>query len=244
MKKRLLKIVNKYKKIIKKQFNKFLVFFKKKIKLINSFLKKLVKDKKKNSENKKKEKKFDYNTLTINQIESELNKTKYNEKYLKILKSTIYSLIIIVSVALIIATLVMPVFQISTSSMSGTYDEGDIVVSFKTKNVDTGDVIAFYHGNKILVKRVIATSGSWVVIDDEGNIFVDGKVLDEPYLEEKKEMEYNIEIPYQVPDGSWFVLSDRREDMIDSRNSEVGSVSEDDLIGKILFRIWPLNKRG
>lgn len=207
--------------------------------------KKLTKDKKNNKSNKLKEnknKKIDYQSLTIKQIENELNKAKYNEKYMKILRSTIYSLIIIASIATIIATLIMPVLEVNTSSMSNTYNQGDIVVSIKTKNIIQGDVIAFYHGNKILVKRVIATSGSWVVIDEEGNVTVNGKNLEEPYLKNKTIGKYNIEFPYQVPDGSYFVLNDMREDTIDSRNKEIGSVSQSDVIGKILFRIWPLKK--
>ena len=136
----------------------------------------------------------------------------------------------------------MPVLEINTNSMSSTYNQGDIVTSIKTKNINQGDVIAFYHGNKILVKRVIATSGSWVVMNKDGSIYVDGKLLDEPYVENKIVGEYDIEFPYQVPDGSYFVLSDMREDAIDSRNSQIGSISSEDIIGKILFRIWPLNK--
>jgi len=189
-----------------------------------------------------KKEKLDYKTLTVSQIEAELKRTKYNEKYVKILKSTIYSLIIIISIATIIATLLMPVFQINSSSMSNTFNEGDIVVSLKTKKINQGDVIAFYHGNKILVKRVIAGSGSWVVIDTEGNVSVDGQKIEETYVENKTLGEYDIEFPYQVPDGEWFVLSDQRQVSIDSRNAEIGCIQQEDIIGKILFRIWPLKK--
>ena len=134
----------------------------------------------------------------------------------------------------------MPLFQISTDSLND-YNNGDVVISIKTKNINNGDVIAFYHGNKILIKRVVATSGSWVVINDK-EILVDGKLLDNININNIDEIPYNIEIPYQVPDGSWFVLSDDIEDMVDSRNSEIGCVTKENIIGKILFRIWPLNK--
>lgn len=226
------------KKTLKKLLKKIKLYIRKIKKNIERYIKKLVKKKKKNvKKNVTKSKKLDYRTLSVSQIENELKKTKYNEKYFKILRSTIYSLIIIVSIALIIATLIMPVFQISTDSMND-YRKGDIVVSIKTKNIDTGDIIAFYHGNKILVKRVIATAGSWVFIDKDGNIIVDGVKVDEPYIEKKGTIEYNIEMPYQVPNESWFVLNDNREDMVDSRNSEIGSIKKEDIIGKILFKIW------
>ena len=207
--------------------------------VISLFKKNINKFNKKKDDNRKK---INYKCLTIEQIEKELKRTKYNEKYLKILRSTIYSLIIIASIATIIATLLMPVLQISGSSMADAFNEGDIVVSVKTKNLKFGDVIAFYHGNKVLVKRVIANSGSFVIIDEFGNVYVDGEKLVEPYVNNSDISEYDIEFPYQVPDGEYFVLSDQRSDNVDSKNSEIGCVSQDDIIGKILFRIWPLKK--
>lgn len=232
-----IKIKNNSKVIIKKMKN----IFKKIQKYFQNNKQTIEKLNKKKNQNKKINK-LNYQSFTTKDIELELNRTKYNQKYIKILKSTIYSLIVITSIATIIATLIMPVFEINTNSMSDTFNQGDIVVSIKTKKIKQGDIIAFYHGNKILVKRVIAKSGSWVVIDEQGNISVDGNVIDEPYIKNKASLEYNIELPYQIPDNSYFVLSDKREDMIDSRNKEIGSISQNDIIGKILFRIWPLNK--
>jgi len=186
--------------------------------------------------------KIDYKTLSVSQIEIELKREIYIEKYIKILKNTTYSLMIVAAIATIIATLVMPVLQISGSSMTPTLEEGEIVVSLKTKNLETGDVIAFYHGNKILVKRVIAGAGSYVKMDEEGNVYVDGKLIDEPYIKEKSLGEHDITFPYQVPEGKWFVLGDHRSVSIDSRNSEIGCVKQDDIVGKIIFRVWPLNE--
>lgn len=188
--------------------------------------------------------KIDYHTLTINQIEEELNREKYKEKYIKILKSTIYSLLIVAAIATLIATLIMPVLQISGSSMTPTFKEGEIVVSLKTKKLKQGDIVAFYHGNKILVKRVIATAGEWVNITDEGNVYINGELIEEPYINELSLGQSDIEFPYQVPDGHWFVLGDDRETSIDSRNSEIGSISQDDIVGKIIFRVWPLKRFG
>ena len=185
---------------------------------------------------------IDYKSLTVKKIEQELKRETYKYKYTKILKSTIYGLIIIAAIATLTATLILPVLQISGSSMNPTYKEGEIVIAIKTKNPKPGDIIAFYHGNKILIKRVIASAGSWINIDDSGIIYIDGKKIDEPYILELSRGDTDIEYPYQVPNESWFVLSDNRSDIIDSRNKEIGSISKKDIIGKIVFRIWPIKK--
>ena len=190
----------------------------------------------------KQNKEVSYKSLTITQLETELKRETYKSKYIKILTSTIYALVIISAVSALVATLIMPVLQISGSSMSPTFNEGEIVVSLKTKKLESGDVIAFYHGNKILVKRVIASAGSYINMDEEGHVYVDGNKLNEKYIKEFSLSEVDIELPYQVPDGHWFVLGDNRDDSVDSRNSEIGSISQDDIIGKIIFRIWPLKK--
>lgn len=193
------------------------------------------------SEKKSEKKKIDIRSLTSEELYEELKRENYKYKYIKVLKSTIYALIIISALATLIATFFMPVFQISGSSMAPKYKNGEFVVSVKTKNLKRGDIIAFYHGNKILVKRIIASSGEWVSIDEEGNVYVDELKIQESYISNKEIGEYDIKFPYQVPDGKWFVLSDDRTESIDSRNSNVGCISKDDVIGKILFRIWPIN---
>lgn len=193
---------------------------------------------------KKKSDILNYKTFSVSQIESELKRENYRFKYYKILKSTVYSLIIVAAIAALLATLFMPVLQISGSSMAPTFNEGEIVVSIKTSNLKLGDVVAFYHGNKILVKRVIAKSGEWVNIDLEGKVYIDGKLLDEPYINELALGDVDIEFPYQVPDGRWFVLGDKRTISIDSRNSEIGNVSKDDIVGKLIFRVWPIKRIG
>ena len=182
--------------------------------------------------------------ISVQELENELKRENYRSKYFKILTSTIYALIIVAAVAAIVATLIMPVLQISGSSMTPTFQEGEIVFSIKTKNLKPGDIIAFYHGNKILVKRVIAGAGSWVNITIDGDVYVNGELLEENYIQEKMLGETNITYPYQVPDGSWFVLGDHREVSIDSRNSEIGCISQDNIVGKIIFRVWPLKRIG
>ena len=185
---------------------------------------------------------IDIKQLTSKMVEEEIKRETYKYKYVKVLNSTIYVIIIIAAFATILATFFMPVLQISGSSMSPNFNSGDYVVSYKTKKIDKGDVIAFYYGNKILVKRVIAEAGDWVSIDADGNVYVNNKVLEEDYITEKVLGKYDIKFPYQVPADAYFVLSDNRSDSADSRNSNIGCISNEDIIGKILFRIWPLVK--
>ncbi len=177
-------------------------------------------------------------------FKAELNRVKHRKKYKKVLLSTLYTLIVVAAVAVLVATLWLPVFQIYGTSMTPSLHDGDIVISVKDNAPETGDVIAFYYNNKILVKRVIAGPGEWVDIDEDGNVFVNSVPLDEPYLSEKAKGECNIEFPYQVPEGKYFVMGDHRTVSTDSRNTAIGCVSEEQLVGKIVFRVWPLSDFG
>ena len=182
-----------------------------------------------------------YDLPSPQQIEDELNRLRYRQRYRSVLRSTIYTLITVAAVAVLVATLLMPVLQIFGSSMAPTLNDGEIVLSLKTSDFQHGDVVAFYYNNKILVKRVIAVSGEWVDITPEGDVFVNGEQLDEPYLNEKALGDCNIELPYQVPESRIFVMGDHRSVSIDSRNTAVGCVAEEQIVGKLVYRIWPLN---
>ena len=181
---------------------------------------------------------------TTEQLEAELQHENYKNRYGRMLLSTIYTLVTVSAVAVLVATLLMPVLRIYGMSMTPSLSEGNIVVSAKSSEFSQGDVVSFYYNNKILVKRVIAFSGDWVNIDEEGNIYVNEKLLDEPYVTDKALGECDIELPYQVPDGKIFVCGDHRSTSIDSRSSTVGCVSEEQIVGKILFKVWPLNEIG
>lgn len=179
---------------------------------------------------------------SVEELEEELKRVKYKKRYKKVLRTTIYTLITVAAVAVLVATLWMPVLQIYGTSMSPTLSKGDIAVSTKTGNFDTGDVIAFYYNNKILVKRVIAQSGQWVDIDEQGNVYVNGIVIDEPYITDRALGECDIKLPYQVPESKIFVMGDNRSVSVDSRSTTIGCIGEEEIVGKIVFRIWPLSE--
>lgn len=181
---------------------------------------------------------------TIAQLETELGREKYRHRFRKVLRSTIYALITVAAAAVLVATLWMPVLQISGNSMSPTLTEGEIVVSLSGSSFNTGDIVAFYYDNKILIKRVIAGPGDWVDIDEEGTVFVNDQELYEPYLEEKALGDCNIQLPYQVPESKIFVLGDHRSVSKDSRNTALGCVGYDQIVGRLVLRVWPYNVAG
>ena len=191
-----------------------------------------------------KERQTETDRLTTEQIERELRREQYRKDYRRVLKSTIGGLITVAAAAVLVAVLLLPVLRIFGKSMSPTLKEGDIVVSLKTGEFSTGDVVAFYYNNKILVKRVIASPGDWVDLDEDGTVYVNRERIDEPYLTEKAYGETNIELPFQVPESKIFVMGDNRAVSVDSRNTAVGCVAEEQVVGKIVFRVWPLNEIG
>ncbi len=181
---------------------------------------------------------------TTQQLETEINRVRYKQKYRSVMKSTIYMLITVAAAAILVATLWLPVLQIYGNSMTPTMHNGDIVFSLKSSDFEQGDVVAFYYNNKILVKRVIAGPADWVDITEDGTVYVNGELLEEPYVADKALGDTNIELPYQVPDAKVFVMGDHRSTSVDSRNTAVGCVAEEQVVGKIIFRIWPFDAIG
>ncbi len=187
----------------------------------------------------KNNKKDVYVNITTNQIEAELNREKAKRRNKSTVKSTIAILIVAAAATILVATLLLPVMQISGNSMNPTLQENDIVFAVKTNNLDYGDVCGFYYSNKILIKRVIAKPLDTVDIDGGGNVYINGKLLDEPYIDKKSFGDCDIKLPYQVPEGMYFVMGDNRSTSIDSRSTEIGCVSQDEIIGKVFFTVWP-----
>lgn len=181
---------------------------------------------------------------TTEQIEKERARLRHKSRYSRTLRSTIAILVVVAAVAVLVATLWMPVLRIYGSSMAPTLDDGQIVISLKTTDFKTGDIAAFYYGNKLLVKRYIAGASDWVYIDEDGTVSVNSIELDEPYIAEKAFGQTNIELPYQVPDKRYFLMGDNRESSVDSRNTAVGCASDDQIVGKVVYCIWPLDRFG
>ena len=177
-------------------------------------------------------------------IRTAYENVSYMDRLKKSIISTVNILVVVAAMAILVAMLFLPVLRIYGESMNGTLVSGDLVVSVKGAKFETGDIIAFYYNNNILVKRVIANSGDWVDIDLQGNVYVNQQKIEEPYLEEKAFGEPDIDFPYQVPDERVFVLGDNRDVSIDSRHMAVGCVTSEQIVGKIVWRVWPLTKIG
>lgn len=183
-------------------------------------------------------------SLKSEEVKEELERVQHKSRFRTVLRSTIYTLIVVAAIAVLVATLWMPVLQTFGDSMTPTLDDGQIVISLKSGDFQIGDVIAFYYNNKILIKRLIAGPGDWVNIDEGGHVYVNGKELDEPYVDELAFGYCDIQLPYQVPDERYFVIGDHRSVSLDSRSSAVGCVASEQIVGRIVFRVWPLKEFG
>ena len=183
-------------------------------------------------------------SLTVEQLERELRRENHKRSYRSTLLSTVSALVIVAAVAVLVSMLALPVLQVVGESMTPLLHQGEIVIAPRGTAFQKGDVIAFDFNNKILVKRVIANAGEWVNIDADGNVFINDEPLDEPYISEKALGDCNITLPYQVPDGKIFVMGDHRSTSSDSRNTAVGCVAQEQIVGRVVLRVWPLSQFG
>ena len=175
-------------------------------------------------------------------LRKELKRELYKRRFRRLLRSTVNTLIVVAAVAALIATLLLPVLQIAGTSMEPSLMDGEIVVLVKTDDLETGDLCAFYYSNKILIKRIIGAPGDYLWINDDGSVYLNGSELQEPYVSEKSLGECDVEFPYQVPENNYFMMGDHRETSIDSRSSVIGCIAEDQIIGKIILKVWPLEE--
>ncbi len=181
---------------------------------------------------------------SLDALKAELHRERYKNRYRAVFVSTVGTLLVVAAIAVLVATLWMPVLQIYGNSMTPTLEEGQIVISLKDSKFQTGDLIAFYLGNKLLVKRVIAGPGEWVEIEEDGRVLRNGEYLEEPYVSELSLGQCDLEFPYQIPDERYFLLGDHRESSVDSRSSVVGCVAEEQIVGKIVYCVWPFSAMG
>lgn len=181
---------------------------------------------------------------SLNEIQTERKRIRRGQYYRNALRGTVAVLVVVAAVAVLITTLFLPILQVSGDSMSPTLDHDEIVVLLKTDKMNYGDLIGFYYQGKILLKRVIALPEDEVVIDGEGNVYVNGEILEETYITDKSLGDCDLEFPYKVPPESYFVLGDLRSNSVDSRNSQIGAISKEDIIGKVFIRAWPFSRFG
>ena len=181
---------------------------------------------------------------SLDDIQRERKRIRRGVYYRQALRGTISVLVVVAAVAVLIATLFLPILQISGDSMSPTLEHDEIVILLKTKDVERGDLIGFYYQGKILLKRVIALPEDEVAIDADGNVYINGELLEEPYVTDKGLGDCDLKFPYKVPGTGYFVLGDRRSNSVDSRNSVIGAISQEDIIGRVFIRVWPISKIG
>lgn len=181
---------------------------------------------------------------TAEQLDCEVNRVRHKMEYVKVLRSTISSLMVVAAIAVLISMLFLPVLRVTGTSMTPTLQNDELVICRKWGDFKQGDVIAFYYNNKILLKRVIGVSGDIIDISEDGTVYVNGEELDEPYLNEKAFGECDLDLPYQVPDERVFVMGDHRSTSVDSRSTSVGCVANESIVGEVMLRIWPLKQIG
>ncbi len=181
---------------------------------------------------------------SVEALQKELKRVNNRKEYRNVMRNTLFVVIVVAALAVLVSSFFVTVLKVTGDSMTPTVNTGEIVIAENSASFNPGDLIAFYYNNKVLVKRVLGSPGDWINIDDEGNVYVNGVIIDEPYVTEKSLEPTDIEFPYQVPENRYFVLGDHRGASIDSRSSVVGCVTREQLIGKIILRVYPFDVFG
>lgn len=181
---------------------------------------------------------------SLDQINKELNRLKKRKAYLSAFKGTIWILIVAAALSIICSTFFVTVLDIQGNSMEPTLNDSELVLTVKNSSMETGDIVAFYYNNKILLKRVIGVPGDWINIERDGTVYVNSIMLEEPYVQNKKLGDCDLTFPYQVPENRIFVLGDHRDVSIDSRNEAIGTIAKEQILGEVFIRVWPLERIG
>ena len=181
---------------------------------------------------------------SIEELKKELKRENSKREYRNVLRNTLIVVVFVAAIAVLISSFFVTVLKVTGDSMTPTLETGQIVIAQNSKEFEVGDLLAFYYNNKVLVKRVIGSPGDWVNIDENGIVSVNGVELEEPYASDFSLEPTDISFPYQVPENRWFVLGDHRSVSIDSRSSVVGCVTKEQLIGKVVFRVYPFGSFG
>ena len=181
---------------------------------------------------------------TSGQLGAELKRLRRKRSFNKNLRNTVGALIVIAALAVIISSAFLPVFRVTGSSMSPTLANDDVVLCIRTSHYKRGDIVAFLYNNKVLLKRVIGLPGDIIEISEDGTVSVNGGELEEDYISGKALGECDIEMPYKVPENRLFVMGDHRAVSIDSRSTAVSCVAYENVLGKVLMRVYPLKSFG
>lgn len=181
-------------------------------------------------------------TEALRRVDAERERLTERRRFWRVLRGTVSTLIVVAAIAVLLATLLLPVLQVSGDSMNPTLQSGDVLLLLKTDDMKTGDLCGFYWQNKLLLKRIIGGPGDVISIDRSGVVTVNGEALDEPYVDELALGECDLKFPYQVPENRYFVMGDHRSTSIDSRSTVIGCVDKSQIVGKVFLRVWPLSR--
>ncbi len=171
-----------------------------------------------------------------------MQRVKTRGTFNQTLKSTLGTVIVVAALAVLVAALFLPVLQVTGTSMEPNFNPGEILITYKTSKFDPGDICAFYYNNKLIIKRVIAFGGDTVDISEDGVVSVNGKTLNEPYLQSRALSLCDLEFPFEVPLEQMFVLGDNRETSVDSRSADFGCIGTEEVLGKVFLRVLPANR--